>query len=80
MKVIAINIEIYINNSRFLLAFVLFILATPIPTKYPTTGPKTETSWVTPDRKDPKNIKSTRKDTKSVFLVNKIPSYPKFFK
>ena len=52
----------------------------PIPTKYPTTGLKTETSCKTPDRNEDINIKKTRRETSTDFLPSNRPSYPKFLR
>ena len=80
MKITAINAKIYRIISILNLGLITFMLATPIPTKYPTVGPKDETSCKMPERKDPKNIKNTIKETRIVFLESNTPSNPRFLK
>jgi len=68
-----INARIYRNISSLLFFLSTCILATPIPTKYPTVGESAETSCITPDRNEERNIIKRIKETNITLRFRKNP-------
>jgi len=79
-KITPIKATIYKTISIFNFGLSIFILATPIPTKYPTVEESAGASYIIPPRKEPKNIKKTIRETRIVLRERSKPSNPKFLK
>ncbi len=66
----------YKNIPLIILFLSTCILATPIPTKYPTVGESAETSCITPDRNEERNIIKRIKETNITLRFRTKPSKP----